>query len=107
MYLARFLDGRPREQFWASQYQAFTLARPDTVKRIFRASAVHTAALAALAALPRAGRVLDAGCGPGILALLDAGQREVVGIDPSELLVRRAEWLAPHARFIVGSAEDL
>src|SRR5512138_27154 len=52
----------------------------------------------AFAAIPRGGRVLDAGCGPGLVAeaLLEAGC-DVLGVDLSTEMIRRAR--ARCARF--------
>ncbi|MFO0907868.1 MAG: class I SAM-dependent methyltransferase [Isosphaeraceae bacterium] len=53
---------------------------------------VALARLVAFADLPPASRVLDAGCGPGLVsrAFLDAGHR-VTGVDLSSEMIRRAE----------------
>lgn len=67
--------------------------------------------LVAFAALPAGSRVLDAGCGPGLVAeaLLEAGHR-VHGVDLSEQMVeragRRCERFGQRARFVRGSLED-
>jgi SAM-dependent methyltransferase len=52
----------------------------------------------------RRGRIVDAGCGSGILArhLLDAGYR-VIGIDASPAMIRLARARAPKATFRVAS----
>src|SRR5205807_8853890 len=54
------------------------------------------------------GRVLDVGCGTGVLAsrLLELGY-EVVGIDPSEGMLRVLRRRAPEARAVRGSGTDL
>ena len=54
------------------------------------------------------GRVLDVGCGTGVLAsrLLELGY-EVVGIDPSEGMLRVLRRRAPEARAVQGSGTDL
>ena len=68
--------------------------------------------LVALAALPAGAHVLDAGCGPGLVAeaFLAAGHR-VDGIDLSAEMVRRARErcarFADRARFEQGSLHDL
>lgn len=65
-----------------------------------------------IAALEPAGRLLDVGCGPGLLAhlLARAGfAGEYVGLDPDPRKVERARrWLAesPSRRFAAGSVED-
>ncbi len=59
------------------------------------------------------GRLLDAGCGPGIIALqLAGGFREVIGLDPEPAMLEEAARFAPsgnHAKFrwILGRAEDV
>ena len=58
------------------------------------------------------GRVLEIGIGSGLnLALYGAGVREVIGVDPSEALLRRARQAATGARvpveLVEGSAEAL
>jgi SAM-dependent methyltransferase len=67
---------------------------------------------AAFAGIRSGGRVLDVGCGTGVLsrALIDLGPDiEVVGIDPAASYVDWASRsvLSPHARFQVGTAEML
>lgn len=60
------------------------------------------------AILPRQGRVLDAGCGPGRhgseLAL--RGHR-VVGVDIDPALIAEAQRVAPEATWVVGDIADL
>ena len=59
--------------------------------------------LAELAArLPAGGRVLDLGCGAGVPAswLLDDWGFEVIGVDISEVQIRRARSLVPSAEFV-------
>jgi SAM-dependent methyltransferase len=60
--------------------------------------AASLARFVAFAAVPRGGRVLDAGCGPGLVAeaFLDLGC-DAVGVDLSAEMIRRAE--ARCARF--------
>jgi SAM-dependent methyltransferase len=70
------------------------------------------ARLVAFAALPAGSLVLDAGCGPGLVAeaFLSAGHR-VHGVDLSTEMVRRATArcarFGDRATFLVGSAFDL
>lgn len=69
------------------------------------------ARLVAFADLPTDSRVLDAGCGPGLVcrALLDAGCR-VVGVDLSAEMVERARARCPEAdraTFLRGSLYEL
>jgi 2-polyprenyl-3-methyl-5-hydroxy-6-metoxy-1,4-benzoquinol methylase len=70
------------------------------------------AGLVAFAALPAGARVLDAGCGPGLVAeaFLGAGC-ELTGVDLSAEMVRRARArcarFGARARFEQGSALDL
>jgi 2-polyprenyl-3-methyl-5-hydroxy-6-metoxy-1,4-benzoquinol methylase len=69
-------------------------------------------ALVAFAALPPGARLLDAGCGPGIVAeAFLAGGHFVHGVDLSPEMVRRArqrcEGFGGHARFEEGSVLDL
>lgn len=61
-------------------------------------------------AKPPPGRVLDVGCGTGALSAstLDAGAREVLGIDPSAAYVAKATTSLPkRATFRVGDAQSL
>lgn len=68
--------------------------------------------LVAFADLPAGSRILDAGCGPGLVAeaFLEAGH-SLVGIDLSpemiELARRRCERFGERARFLNGSLFDL
>jgi SAM-dependent methyltransferase len=70
------------------------------------------ARLVAFAALPQGARVLDAGCGPGLVseALLEAGHH-VRGVDLSGEMVRRARQrcirFGERARFDEGSVLDI
>jgi SAM-dependent methyltransferase len=74
--------------------------------------AASLARLVAVAALPAGARVLDAGCGPGLVAeaFLDAGC-EVVGVDLSSEMIRRArlrcERFGERARFERCSLHEL
>ena len=51
---------------------------------------------------------LDAGCGSGVStrAMAQFAER-CTGIDPVEAMTRAARWVAPNARFITGSGEQL
>ncbi len=70
------------------------------------------ARIVAFAGLPPGARVLDAGCGPGLVAeaFLEAGA-EVHGVDLSEEMIRRARArcarFGDRARFEIGSLLDL
>lgn len=70
---------------------------------------MDTLSLIVEAFAPIAGRrILDIGCGPGILAKALAGAgAEVTGIDPGEAAIRAARSRLPGARFEQGSAEAL
>jgi len=60
------------------------------------------------AARIRSGRVVDLGCGSGILAAhLSAHGYEVLGIDPSASMLRIARRVAPEATFVRGRAEQV
>lgn len=71
------------------------------------------ATLAAELALDGSGRLLDAGCGPGVLALELAGRfQETVGFDPDPDMLKEAARLAAarqigRVRWLQGRAEDL
>jgi len=71
------------------------------------------ATLAAELKLNGAGRLLDVGCGPGVLTLLLAGRfAEAIGLDPDAGMLaeaaRRADERGAHTiRWIQGRAEDL
>lgn len=59
------------------------------------------------AALPQPGSLLELGCGEGHqTAVLSSLADRVVGLDISELAIRRARARCPRARFVVGTAED-
>lgn len=70
-------------------------------------------ALAAALPLDGGGRVLDVGCGPGVVALAVAPYcRAVVGVDPDEDMLDRAARRAErqgvtHVRWVAARAEDL
>jgi SAM-dependent methyltransferase len=66
--------------------------------------------VAALTGLPRTGRVLDLGCGPGQLAVAFAAYAaEVLAVDPEPEMLRAARAAAGAApiRFLQGSSYDL
>lgn len=56
-----------------------------------------------------AGRILDAGCGPGHWSdvLSDGGRHEVVGIDASARFAASAQQRFPHVNFLVGDLAAL
>jgi len=54
------------------------------------------------------GRILDAGCGPGLwTSFLHDGGRDVLGIDLSERFVAHARARHPHLEFLHGSFEEI
>ena len=54
------------------------------------------------------GRLLDAGCGPGLWTqFLHDGGRDVLGIDASEQFIAHAREQHPHLEFVHGSFADL
>jgi SAM-dependent methyltransferase len=58
--------------------------------------------------LPRRAPVLDLGCGCGLPATrLLAGWFDVIGVDFSEVQIRRAEKLVPEARFLCADISEL
>ena len=71
------------------------------------------AVLAAAAALDGGGRLLDAGCGPGVLTVRLAPRfRQAVGLDPDPGMLAEARRAAaerqlPDIRWVQGLAEDL
>lgn len=69
---------------------------------------VEAATPAVLELLPAGGRVLDLGCGPGVLAraLVRAGH-DVVGVDLSGAMIDLARQTAPAATFVAGSFLDV
>lgn len=76
-------------------------------------SRLLAATLAAQLRLDGSGRLLDAGCGPGVLALQLAGHfRETIGLDPDSEMLAEATRLALEqaittVRWVQGRAEDL
>jgi SAM-dependent methyltransferase len=69
-------------------------------------------ALAARLGWDGSGRLLDVGCGPGVVALaLMSSFTEVIGLDPEERMLAEARALTPYARaapsWVVGRAEDI
>ena len=66
-------------------------------------------ALAERLGLDGAGRMLDVGCGPGVLARMLAGRfASVVGLDPEPAMLAEAARLSdPSARWVRGRAEDI
>jgi 2-polyprenyl-3-methyl-5-hydroxy-6-metoxy-1,4-benzoquinol methylase len=80
-------------------------------ERLFVRARLLSAPLEILAEKAKGPRVLDVGCGHGLLcALLSAAGHEVVGLDPDE---RKIEWARasvgrlPKASFLVGSIHAL
>src|SRR4051794_22086944 len=58
--------------------------------------------------LPRAARVLDAGCGPGrVGAFLHAAGHQVVGVDVDPVLIGAAEEYHPGPTWLVGDLAEL
>jgi SAM-dependent methyltransferase len=92
--------------------QAFDSQAPRFERAPVQTDPAALARLVAFAALPPDSSVLDAGCGPGLVAeaFLAAGHR-VHGVDLSAEMVRRArarcERFGARARFEQGSALDL
>ena len=96
---------RDLAQAFDSQAAAFERAKAQR-------DAASLARFVAFAAVPPGGRVLDAGCGPGLVAeaLLEAGC-DVLGVDLSAEMIRRARTrcarFGERARFEQGSLHDL
>ncbi|MQA33474.1 class I SAM-dependent methyltransferase [Modestobacter roseus] len=99
-----------------SQWVAITQADPEHSARYaerFRAMAAAGADLAGEARLvdallPRAARVLDAGCGPGrVGAFLAEAGHDVVGVDVDRVLIAAAEADHPGPRWLVGDLAEL
>ncbi|MGY1807629.1 class I SAM-dependent methyltransferase [Blastococcus sp. SYSU D00669] len=60
------------------------------------------------ALVPRASRILDAGCGPGrVGAVLHAAGHEVVGVDVDPVLIAAAEEDHPGPTWLVGDLAEL
>lgn len=84
----------------------YSRARPPYARRL-------VPALVERLGLDGTGRLLDAGCGPGTLALALAGAfAEVVGLDPDPGMLAEAERQAaerppPRPRWVRGRAEDV
>lgn len=105
MYLARFLPGQSPRLFWESQYAPLAQLPPELIRQIYGCSPAH---VLARAWLPKEGSILDAGCGPGLLALTAAEPgRRIVGVDCSPGLLELARRLAPDASFELGTLEAL
>lgn len=104
MFLARFSPGVEPARFWESQYWVFLRIPPETLRGLFARSPAHARAAAWL---PEHGRVLDAGCGPGSLSLLNPGRAELVGCDVSEPLLAIARRFSPRSTFVSGALDAL
>jgi SAM-dependent methyltransferase len=97
---------------WARMTQADPGHSAAYVER-FRTMAADGADLAGEARLvdallPRAARVLDAGCGPGrVGAFLAAAGHEVVGVDADPVLIAAAEADHPGPRWVVADLAEL
>jgi ubiquinone/menaquinone biosynthesis C-methylase UbiE len=107
MFLARFADGRDPKGFWEGQYLPCLQIPRTALQKIYGCSPVH---VAALDALPRSGRILDAGCGLGVLPMLDdaaASERRFAGFDCSQDLIGKARLLAPKTELAVGELDAI
>jgi SAM-dependent methyltransferase len=69
---------------------------------------VHEQILRSVRLDRRAGRALDVGCGAGrsTAALASLAQR-VIGLEPIPTMLEHRRKVAPHAGFVIGSAEEL
>jgi SAM-dependent methyltransferase len=116
VHLALLPEAQDPVAFWADYYRPFLGFDADGLARLFSSSAVHLAArrqVARAAVQTKAGgsaraRVLDAGCGLGVLGLmcrdLPAG---LVGIDQAGPLLAAARRLDPDADFRDGGLDAL
>jgi len=99
-----------------SGWQRITETNPDHSRwyvQRFRTMAASGADLAGEARLvdamvPRAARILDAGCGPGrVGSALAAAGHEVVGVDVDPVLIAAAEEDHPGPTWLVGDLAEL
>lgn len=105
MYLALFKDPPRGTDFWTSGYSQIARLPREELKRLHSLSPLH---LFAANQLPREGRILDAGCGLGILSIMNPHpSNEIVGVDRSPDLVRMARQLSPGSEFREGSLLSL
>ncbi len=105
MYLARFATPPAAEDYWARSYRWLTLLPGSVLRELFSRSPVHR-----LVAhhLPRAGRALDAGCGFGVLSLLNPHSTcRIAGIDCSPDLIATAARYCPGSLFCAGLLNGL
>ncbi len=91
--------------YWRDHYTPLVTLPRDQIRYVFSCSPVHRAALAAC---PSPGRTIDAGCGMGVLGLMnDDPQRQIVGVDEVDSLLRLAGALVPGKQFLKGGLDAL
>lgn len=105
MYLARFTTPPTAGDYWAGSYRWLTLLPGPVLREFFTRSPVHRLVASHL---PREGRVLDAGCGFGVLSLLNPHSTcRIAGIDCSPDLITTADRFCPDSLFCAGLLSSL
>ncbi|GEM_PF-3756273 len=105
MYLGLSDETSTHDDFWYSTYTNLGLSSSDHLKKVLAYSPAHRGAIAQL---PSHGRILDAGCGLGVLSLLNPYlTNEIVGIDASPGMIQRAKELSPQGQFQMSSLTSL
>jgi 2-polyprenyl-3-methyl-5-hydroxy-6-metoxy-1,4-benzoquinol methylase len=104
---------RYTREAWQQQYNPIgdwddTFRRGQWAHLAGKAEIPHYALIAGYAhKLIGSGRVLDAGCGEGVLIdYLDLGRLDYVGFDISETAISRARLRSPKARLLVTSVDE-
>ncbi|MBI2837987.1 MAG: methyltransferase domain-containing protein [Acidobacteria bacterium] len=105
MYLARFATPPAAGDYWAGSYRWLALLPGSVLREIFSRSPVHRLVASHL---PREGRALDAGCGFGVLSLLNPHSTcRIAGIDCSPDLITTAARHCPDSLFCAGLLNSL
>lgn len=105
MYLARLAEGSTSRDYWARSYQYLTFLPRPLLREVFLRSPVHRLASHSI---PERGTVLDAGCGFGVLSILNPHPEcRIVGIDQSPELIGIARRLCPESSFVVASLDHI
>ena len=105
MYLGLFPPGIDPHGFWERTYGLLGALPADQLQKIYRHSPVHVLASAHLS---KGGRILDAGCGIGILSLIHPDPHcTIIGIDSAIQQITKARELSPGHTFEVASLDKV